>query len=207
MNYAAGNTHLAGSGFCLPHIVKSLWPWSLPLSVSLLGGLHKPAQERFWLWAALRETPSPEEDMKHALSYCLEGFERWKDKSKAIFELNKNTGKLDLNLWHELVEGAVFWGKASLWRCSQEVRANTRLSVSYLHPAEAKEELIYVFVFQFACLFKVWEPRACAFARRWHYRVHVCWAYVRGELNCLERSLWAYQQRDEKRQTFWGCFS
>lgn len=92
-----------------------------------------------------------------------------------------------------------------------EISVISNWQCSCLHPAEAKGERNLCVCFNLVCLFWVWEPWACSFAGRWHYQVHVHWAYVRGELNYLERSLWALGTRKEMRKdrrfgTVWANF-
>lgn len=120
-------------------------------------------------------------------------------------------GKSDVNWRHGPVEGAAFWGKANLRRCSQERRADFRLAVFLFASRRGKRGTHPCVCFKLVCLFWVWEPWACSFAGRWHYQGHVRWAYVRGELNCLERSLWALGTSEEMRKdrcfgTVWANF-
>lgn len=115
------------------------------------------AQERFWLWAALRETPSPEEDVKHVKSYWL-----------GSWEMNQ---KVEGDVWMKQEYGRARWGEhkgakanriqtgiMDRWRepCSGarqtygDALRNWELisdwQYSCLHLAEVKGEGIYAFV-------------------------------------------------------------
>lgn len=120
-------------------------------------------------------------------------------------------GKSDTNGCHGPVEGAAFWGKTNPRRCSQELWADFRLAVFLFASCRGKKGMHLCVCFKLVCLFWVWEPWACSCVGRWHYRVRVRWAYVRGELNCLERGLWALGTGEEMRKdrrfgTVWANF-